>query len=191
MENLDYLDFCVEQEAEPLLHLSQEKGVGGFWPFRLVPMGKNTGFGNQGPAGAWNSHPRGAGPWNWAPCGSGGGTRETKNPRKSLERDGIKIILSFPTWGKANPHRALPSDTELSLEVTAPWAGGGAGLGKPDLPQEFLPLECRRAGPERFCLLILASKSLRESAPEGAGLARRIRDVIPFIPERGNLGEGV
>lgn len=57
MENLDYLDFCVEQEAEPLLRLSQEKGVGGFWPFRLIPLGKNTEFGNQGPAGAWNAHP--------------------------------------------------------------------------------------------------------------------------------------
>lgn len=58
------------------------------------------------------------------------------------------------------------------MEVTAPWAGGGAGLGKPDLPQEFLPLECRRAGPERF-LFVNPCLKIPPGICSGGGWARQ------------------
>lgn len=113
-----------------------------------------------------------------------GGKSGAKNPRKILERDGTKIILNFPGLGEVNPHGALPLDTELSLESSAPGLGEERGLGNPISLRNF----ASGMSPGRSGALLFANPCLeipRDSAPEGVGLTRRIQDVIPFIPGKG------
>lgn len=134
MKNLDHLDFCVDQEAEPLLRLSQEKGVGGFRPFRLVPAREKRWIWESGTCWSLEFPSRSTEPWNWAPCANKARQRWEKRSQKSKEKLGggwDKNNPQFFSYGISESTLSSALGHGVILGSSSSWMGEERGLGNP------------------------------------------------------------